>query len=292
MTRIAITGYASLDHVVQMEGAPQPNATVIASRATADWPRLGGTPSYIAMAMIRAGVKNAMPISWVSNDAGGNQFVAALQAAEVPIDGIARSLPGRTPVCILAYDPSGACYVIYDPAAGRGATLTDSQRAIIDSADWVCITVGPASASRDALALVKPSQRLIWAVKADADAFPPELRIALAARADLIMHSKGERPFIVDALKAASARPDRIVIETRGAEGAQVARGMMSELVPAKTALAAPDPTGAGDTFVGGLLAALIANPGDAAAAVRAGQDAAQAMLLSRIEHAKKRKAP
>ncbi len=244
------------------------------------------------MAMIRAGMANAVPISWVSGDEGGDRFVSALLAQNVPVGGIARSLPGRTPICILAYDPAGACYVVYDPAASRTATLTKSQRAIVDAADWVCITVGPAAASRDALAQVKPSQKLAWAVKADADAFPLDLRAALASRADLIMHSKGERPFVAEALRNAVPKPDRIVIETRGAEGAQVTRGGVSELVPPQKTLTVPDPTGAGDTFVGGLLAALIANPDDAVAAVRAGQEAAQAMLLDRIEQSKKRETP
>jgi ribokinase len=239
------------------------------------------------MALVRAGETNAVPISWVAGDEDGDRFVAALQAANVPVGGIARSLPGRTPICILAYDPAGACYVVYDPAASRTATLTAVQRAIVESADWVCVTVGPASASRDALALLKPTQRLAWAVKADGDAFPPDQRVALASRADLILHSKGERPFVAEALKNATPRPDRIVVETRGAEGAQVTRNGISELVPPRDILKAADPTGAGDTFVGGLLAALIAQPGDAVAAVRAGQDAAHEMLRARIEQFK-----
>jgi ribokinase len=281
MTGIAITGYASLDYVAQMEAAPRPNETVIAGRP-GDWPRLGGTPSFVATALVRGGAKEAFPISWVSGDEDGARFIAALQAARVPVEGIARSLPGRTPICILAYDPTGACYVIYDPAASRMATLTPEQGRLVDGADWVCITVGPASASRDALARVRPGQRLAWAVKADGDAFPSDLRAALAARADLIVHSRGERHFVGDALKAAAARPGRIVVETRGADGAQVQCDGRSELVPAKH-VDAPDPTGAGDTFVGGLLAALIARPGDAVGAVRAGQEAAHAMLIERM---------
>ncbi|HEY1719718.1 MAG TPA: carbohydrate kinase family protein [Magnetospirillaceae bacterium] len=289
MTKIAITGYASLDHVIQMEAPPRPNETVIAARTTTHLLRLGGSPSYVAMAVVRAGIADAVPITWIAADEGGDRFIAALHEAKVPVDGIARSLPGHTPICILAYDPAGACYCIYDPAASRTATLTPVQADIVAQADWVCITVGPASATRDALSRMQPGQKLVWAVKADGDAFPSELRVALAARADLIVHSKGERPFVADALDAAPARADRIVIETRGAEGAHVAHGDRSELVPAKN-LAASDPTGAGDTFIGGLLAKLIARPGDAVAAVRAGQEAAHAMLFERIEHEKKRK--
>jgi ribokinase len=283
MTSVAITGYASLDHVVQLEAAPRPNETVIAARLSSGWPRLGGSPSYVAMALVRAGVPRALPVTWVAGDDDGARIVAALEAAQVPTEGIARSLPGRTPICILAYDPSGACYVLYEPAASRKATLSETQRRIVEDADWLCVTVGPAAATRAALALVKPHQHVAWAVKADGDSFPSDLRFALARRADLVVYSRAEHAFVVEALADTQARPGRIVVETRGADGAQISVAGLSESVPAMH-LAVADPTGAGDTFVGGLLAALITGPTDAAGAVRAAQSAAQDLLRRRME--------
>ena len=41
----------------------------------------------------------------------------------------------------------------------------------------------------------KQNQKLIWAVKGDADAFPPDLRRDLAVRADLIVLSHGGAVF-------------------------------------------------------------------------------------------------
>lgn len=283
MTVVAITGYASLDHVVRLEAAPRPNETVLVSRAPSGWPRLGGSPSYVAMALVRAGVRRALPVTWIAGDEDGARFLAALEAAKIPTDGIAQSLQGRTPICILAYDPSGACYVLYDAAAGRDAILTDSQRRIVEDANWLCVTVGPSTATRAALSVIKPHQRLVWVVKADGDAFPPDLRASLAARADLIVHSRAERPFVAEALADERRREGRFVVETRGSEGAQISTSAGTELVPARH-LAAPDPTGAGDTFVGGLLAALIAAPEDVVGAVRAAQAAAYEMLKDRIE--------
>ena len=133
-------------------------------------------------------------------------------------------------------------------------------------------------------------QRLVWAVKADADAFPPDVRMALAARADVIVHSRSEHVFIAAALAASPGRPGRIMVETRGAEGVALKFDGRTELVPARH-LAAPDPTGAGDTLVGGLLAALVAAPGDPVAAVRAGQAAAYTMLKNRLEETQARTA-
>jgi ribokinase len=276
MTTVAVTGYASLDYVVRLEAAPRANATVIGARGGA-WPRLGGSPSYVALALARAGV-GAVPITWVGDDADGRRFIDALAAGGVATGGIAATLPGATPACILAYAPDGACYCLYMPGSGRTSGLFGGQRDLVRAAGWVCVTVGPAEATRAVLALVRAEQRLAWVVKADADAFPPELRAALAARADLVVHSRGERAFVANAL----AHARRIVVETRGAEGAAVTVDGRTELIAAETFVAADDPTGAGDTFAGGLLAALIERPGDAAAAVRAGQRAAANMLLAR----------
>lgn len=283
MTSVAIIGYASLDHVVRLEGPPLPDATVIAARPAGAWPRLGGSPSYIAAALIRAGIARAVPVTWVAQDEAGAHFVASLAAGGMPVDGVARSLGGRTPVCILAYAPDGACFCLYDPGESRRVGLAEFQGTIVDAADWICVTVGSPMATRAVLARLRPDQRLAWVVKADGDAFPPALRAALAARAELIVCSRGERPFVADALVTAPARTGRIVVETHGAEGALVTAAGGTVLIVAET-LAAADPTGAGDTFVGGMLAALIASPGNVAGAVRAGQRAAREMLAARIK--------
>ena len=281
MTTVAITGYASLDYVLRLEGAPRPNETVIGARAGL-WPRLGGSPAYVARALTRAGIR-ATPITWVADDLDGTRYAAALACENVPTEGIARTLAGNTPACILAYGPAGECFCLYIPEAGRTAGLGDSQRNILRAAEWVCLTVGPAEANRAALAAIAPHQRLAWVVKGDADAFPPALRADLAARADLIVHSRGERAFVAEALAAAS-RPGRMLVETLGAEGASVTVDGVTALVAPEATVAAADPTGAGDPFVGGLLAALLAAPEDAAAAVRAGQRAAHDMLRARQE--------
>jgi electron transfer flavoprotein alpha/beta subunit len=59
--------------------------------------------------------------------------------------------------------------------------LDARQRSILDQAGWVCLTVGPAAATREVLARLAAGQRLCWAVKADGDAFPAALRQAIAA---------------------------------------------------------------------------------------------------------------
>src|SRR5579863_4632140 len=106
MSQVAVTGYASLDHVIRLESVPRPNETAMASRPAGGWPRLGGSPSYVCVALARAGIR-ATPITWVAADEPGTRFVAELEAAGVPAEGVSRALQGPTPICILAYDPGG-----------------------------------------------------------------------------------------------------------------------------------------------------------------------------------------
>ncbi len=283
MTRIAISGYASLDYVVQLAAPPQPSRTVaVTSRADA-WPRPGGSPIYIGAAIRRAGGADVSLITWVGADVAGSDYIRRVAALGLSTEGVERSLSGHTPICILAYDPSGASYCLYEASASTGAGYNPVQAAMMEAADWICLTVQPASAARAALARISDRQRLVWAVKGDPDAFPEDLRRDLAARADLVVHSEGERDFVAPFLAAAPGRPDRLVVETQGAAGAALTMGgrMLYAPLDKTKRVAANDPTGAGDTFVGGLIAALIVRR-DPLAALRAGEAAAREMLIAR----------
>ncbi|MFZ2109331.1 MAG: hypothetical protein WAV18_28820, partial [Roseiarcus sp.] len=77
MTSVAITGYASLDYVVRLDRTPVADTTATIRSRPLDWPRLGGSPAYVASAMVAAGV-DATPISWVADDADGRLYCEAL----------------------------------------------------------------------------------------------------------------------------------------------------------------------------------------------------------------------
>ena len=283
MTKIVVIGYASIDHVVQLNGPPAPNrTTIITSRPSQTWPQLGGSPPYVVRAMHRAGFKSAAIITWVGKDEQGSWYIQAMKNAGLPTDGVARTLPGRSPVCVMAYDPTGASYCLYEATGSRGVTLDRAQQEVVNSSDWICLCAQPESASRSALVRLKQDQKLVWAVKGDPDAFPPDLRRELAARADLIVLSRGERSFLEHALaQAGPGRPNRIIVETRGPEGAQITvAGNITSVRTEKVAV--NDPTGAGDTFLGGLIVSLIHKPDDPVAAIHAGETAARAMLTER----------
>src|SRR5690606_29770466 len=129
----------------------------------------------------------------------------------------------HTPMAVLAYDPNGGCSCFYYPAGRDDLGLTEEQRTVLTQVDWLCVTVGPREATREALEQLPDGARLCWVVKDDPRAMPLELAADLAARADLVCCSAAEAAFVAAAFeKAGSPRPGAIVIETRGGAGAQV----------------------------------------------------------------------
>lgn len=281
--RIAITGYASLDHVAMLDGTPRAGrTTTILDRPSQAWPRLGGSPAYVAAALVSSGVAAATPVSWIGDDEQGDAYRAQLAARSIPDDGLAVVADARTPVAVLAYEPDGGCICLYHPGMPKGLGLSETQRALIASADWACVTIGPPLATEQVLSALGPSTRLAWVVKHDPKAMSPELAARFAARADLICHSLAEADFLAHAMEASgTVREGQVVIETHGRSGAAFRRHGETQFVPTEP-LAVSDPTGAGDTFAGGVLAALATGETDPAAVVRAGHRAARALLETR----------
>jgi len=278
--RAVAIGYASLDRAIRVEALPAPDTTAIVRRRLSDpWPSPAGCGPAIAHALAVAGVPSGC-VSWVADDLPGRELRGWLRAAGVDVRGVAL-VGSRTAESMLIYDASGACSVIYDPGDAVVGGLDDAQRALVAGAELVCVSVGYAGATRDALDALSPEARLVWSVKADADAFPPDLVARLLARADAIALSRGERDFVARQAPGAAPRPDALVVETRGADGAVWTRGDERGSAPAQP-LRATDTTGAGDAFVGGLVTGLLEDFDDARAAVARAIDTSAALLRRR----------
>ena len=222
-------------------------------------------------------------MSWVADDDNGRALRAELRDAGVDVAGVA--IAGtRTAESFIAYDPGGRSLCFYDPGDGRPRGLGAEQRDAIAAAAVVCLTVAPREATRDALACLRPDARVVWSVKADADAYPPELVAAL-----------------LDTRRRGRAGPGRARVPGApgagprtgaGRAGDRDARHRRRALVLARpsSAVAAVEPvrtadtTGAGDAFVAGAVAHLTRRPEDAAGAVQAGVRASRALLAGRGE--------
>jgi ribokinase len=285
MTRVAVTGYASLDHVAVLDGVPEPGrTTTILDRPADAWPRLGGSPAYVAAALVSGGVFDTHPVSWVGGDAAGISYREQLAERKIPNDGVEAVAGARTPAAVMAYEPSGGCICLYHPGLPADLSLSQAQRRLVAAADWLCITIGPPGATAAALDVVDPKAKVAWVVKHDPRSLPPELAARLAGSADLICYSAAERSFVEAAtLKSGRSSPGQLLIETRGRSGAVVRVDGSERFITAEP-VTASDPTGAGDTFAGGVLAAIVKGEPDIVAAVEAGHRAASALLKGRAK--------
>ena len=280
MTRLAITGYASLDYPVRLAGMVEPDRTTrIAARSPAAWPRAGGCPAYAARAAARAGA-DAAPVTWIGGGPEGAIYLDRL-GADVRRDGIAQLAVDRSPSALLVYQADGSCACLYDPAFAGQERLTDAQAACIASASHLAVSVGPPHLLGRILSLQAPGARLYWMAKDDPAAFPPAMAAELARTADVVFCNRAERALV--------GPTPALVVETRGPAGAVLWRGERAEpfaAAPAGTSTDGIDTTGAGDTLAGAFIAfemlAGFAAPEDAARALRAGLAAAASLLQGR----------
>lgn len=281
---VVVLGYASGDSPVLTAALPTADTTAIVRRDDRDgWPQLGGCAPRIARHMGEAGVR-ATCISWVADDAVGRGLRDALTAAGADIGGIAVA-GTRTAASFLVYADDGRSLCFFDPGDAHGDGLTPAQREAVAGADVLCLTTGPQAATREALAACRADARIVWSVKADPDAYPPDLVAEILGRADLVSHADAETAFLRTAAGGVEPRREALVIRTRGAEGVTWCRGDERGRLDVEP-IAVTNATGAGDAFVAGVLAHLTNDPADAEGAVRAGAATSRALLEGRARGA------
>ena len=277
MTMLAVTGYASLDYPIGLAGQiGGDQTTLIDHRDHAAWPRIGGCPAYMSLAV--AGRNGPVsPVTWIGTGAESDHFVETLDDAGADTRGIARMPSPRAPTAILAYQDDGTCACLFDPVFAGDEELTEAQRGLIGSATHLCISVGPPHLTREILACRNRDARLYWVVKNDARCFTPDICAQISDTADVIFCNSSERGLVWDVGR------ETLIVETRGPDGITVERGGQVQslrVVP----LPVRDSTGAGDMLAGGFVAAEMAGTTDPRAAVQIGLDAARKMLKRRLE--------
>ena len=275
MSRLVVTGYASLDYPVTLAGSVQTDQTTrITHRHPDAWPRVGGSPFYVGAAAHRAGM-DVTPITWTGDDAPGHVFRDACARAGLSTQGVFALEGRRSPVCLLLhqYNESTAC--LFDPAFPGEETLTERQIDLLSNCSHACVTVGPSHLIEHILELVPTTAALYWVAKKDVTAFPSESLAGLKARACVIFCNRGERDWV-----GQGDLKDNIVVETLGAEGCRVCHGAREDLISASLVETA-DPTGAGDTFAGGFIGAF-SNGADPVEAAKSGTQYVQEMLSRR----------
>lgn len=278
--KVVVSGYATLDYVVQLQDDFHGTGTVVGELGVSGaWPRAGGAALYASRRIAAAGHR-AFTLTWIGDDGDGGHYLRACQRAQICCDAVDQRRAVKTPRCVLIYNPGGDYGCLLDTGFGDRERLTDAQLAIVRDADHLCISAGPAQAAIEMLEHIPESRQVSWIAKLDRRCFPDELCQRLACRADLIFCNASEREFIETAFRGERPKT-QIIVETLGSAGVLIDSADGKRVIPT-TAIKAYDTTGAGDTLAGEVIAQLCLGQTSVDEAVSRGMAAARDLLASR----------
>jgi ribokinase len=273
--RITVVGSVNLDFVATAARLPAPGETVTGA-VLARHP--GGKGANQALAAARLGARVSM-IARVGADALADEALALLRAEGVDLAGCRADPAAPTGVALIAVDARGENQIVVAPGA-NAVFAADQLDAGIDGA-LICQLEIPVETVARAVALTSGFVCLNLAPAA-------EIPEALMARADLIVVNETEAAFYGPRLHDGGG----MVVITLGARGATLFKAGEQIAVALPPKVEAVDATGAGDSFVGALVVALIEGrePHDAlafacaAGALTATRPGAQPALPRRAE--------
>lgn len=256
MGRVVVLGSANMDLVVRMPRRPEPGETLTGSSFETG---AGGKGLNQAVAAARAGASVAF-IGAVGADAFGDRLRARLIDDDVDESRL-QTCAEPTGIAQISVTDDGENTIVIVPGANALATLVDADRAAI------------AVASHLVMQLERPVELVANAMRFAREQGVTTVLTPAPARegiddlidlSDVLVPNEGEAMLLsgeADATSAAIAlsRRARTVVVTLGARGALVAEGgaIVREVAPRPAD--AIDTTGAGDTFVGVMVAWLVA---------------------------------
>ncbi len=265
---VLATGYAGIDIIARIHRPVEPGWTGIIDQ-TAPEPSRGGCGPNVAVGLARLGISTGVAMV-VGDDSEGREYVRALQAEGVDTRHVHVVPGGRTPRTYLFVPPESSTSLFFDP--GAAAEWRAPVQVDLRGVRLVVLTVGPPEFNQQfaaqALAAGVP---LAWQLKGDLSAYPPELVRRFVAGSRFVFMNRQEAAYVADVLGVPSAvdllrRGPEAIFITGGREGSEVLTADGSRVVPAAPATVV-DPTGAGDAYTAGVVAAMLNgwNPGEAA---------------------------
>jgi ribokinase len=261
---VVVVGSLNMDLVARAPRIPVPGETLMgASFATIP----GGKGANQAVAAARLGARTAM-LGCTGDDAFGAELRAVLERDGIDIAAVRTVKGASSGVALIVVDEAGRNGIVVVP--GANARLApedvDGHEALLAGARIVALqletplaTVEHAAARARALGKVvvlnpAPAQPLSDGLLASADYLVPN-EVEAGMLAGLAVDSPARA---AEAGRRLRARGARCVLVTLGARGVVVVSSEGAEHFPAPR-VEAVDSTAAGDTFIGGLCAALVA---------------------------------
>jgi len=265
MSRVELLtlGYPGFDVIMRTNRAPCVGETaIILEPPGINDPTPGGCAPNIAVAARRLGV-GAAPVIVVGDDEQGLAMQSYLDEEGVDTSCV-HVVPGKkTPHTFLFVDPDGGHQTYYFPGAADEPIDLVLPDAIFRDLEYGIVTVGNADHTRQFVdQMVNHDVPVVWSLRNDPHAFPQSLVEQLISAAQLLFMNQFEAEQLLTMLQLTGLdglfdRGIRTVVLTLGVEGSRILEPERSLDVPAVPPAALVDPTGAGDGFVGGMMAGL-----------------------------------
>jgi ribokinase len=261
---VVVVGSINMDLVVRTARLPEPGETV-SGKSFSTVP--GGKGANQAVASARLGARTAM-IGCVGDDAFGVELGRVLAADGIDSRAVRQVAGVPTGVALIEVDDAGRNHIVVVPGGNGRLEIGDVQahEALLASARAVVLQLEvPLSTVVWTAARARALGKLVVLNPAPAQPLPAEL----LAAADYLVPNELEAGALsgvrVDSPAAAAEAAQRLraqgprnVIITLGAAGVLSATADEVRHHPARP-VQAVDSTAAGDTFIGGLCAALVA---------------------------------
>jgi ribokinase len=238
---ITVVGSVNLDFVATAQTLPAPGETVTGA-TLARHP--GGKGANQALSAARLGAQVSL-IACVGSDPLADEALALLNAEGVNLSSCLIDAEAPTGVALIAVDAKGENQIVVAPGA-NAAFVAEMLASPIEGA-LICQLEIPVETVARAVALTAGFVCLNLAPAGDIPA-------GLLARADLIVVNETEAAFYGQRLHDGGG----LVAITLGARGATLFKAGEQIAVAIPPKVTAIDATGAGDSFVGALVVALI----------------------------------
>ena len=249
---IAIQGYSSLDYCVNLSGRIKSNSTtLISNRLVHQWPRLGGSPIWVAKGLKHPSLKIQI-LSWIGEDSESDRYLNLIKQEGVHLKGIERIPQMRMPVSMMIYEIDGSSTCLYDSGGVDYPSLSNSQFKQLRNSEWLCLTVGPWENTKKSFQSIKDETKVALVFKGDEKAFPKNKIGEMIERCSLIFCNASEQEHL-GIPKKQQIRKDQIVVVTQAGLGAKMFMGGEEQFYNNQP-LKINDSTGAGDFFAGTLL--------------------------------------
>jgi ribokinase len=242
--RIQVIGSINLDIVASGTALPRPGETVTGARLAY---HPGGKGANQALAARRLGGDVAM-VGAVGKDGAADQALSLLRAQGVDLGGVHVLEDAQTGVALIAVGQDGENQIIVAPGANNAVTpalIGDIKGSNYDAT--ICQLEIP-------LATIEALVRDVTGFFAINLAPARPVSKAVLSRADLIIVNETEAAFYGDELLGVAG----LVVVTLGAKGAILYQGAAGKVAVPSPKVVPVDTTGAGDTFVGALVVALM----------------------------------